>query len=124
MLRRPHPPEPVGSIGNGHLADRTDHTRIGCGEEHGVAAAGLVAAGPASAKVEGDTIVLGSAISFTGKYSTNGIHAKNGYNIASVPVKWDDDPTSSVNLVNTATEDMKGLFRLRFGGVPRVPRSG
>lgn len=48
----------------------------------GVAAAGLLAAGPASAKVEGDTIVLGSAISFTGKYSTNGIHAKNGYNIA------------------------------------------
>jgi branched-chain amino acid transport system substrate-binding protein len=26
-------------------------------------------------------IVLGSAISFTGKYSTNGIHAKNGYDI-------------------------------------------
>ena len=47
----------------------------------GVAAAGLLAAGPASAKVEGDTIILGSAISFTGKYSTNGIHAKNGYNL-------------------------------------------
>ena len=39
-------------------------------------------AGPSSAKVEGDTIVLGSAISFTGKYSTNGIHAKNGYDLA------------------------------------------
>ncbi|GAB4239661.1 MAG: amino acid ABC transporter substrate-binding protein [Methyloligellaceae bacterium] len=26
-------------------------------------------------------IVLGSAISFTGKYSTNGIHAKNGYDL-------------------------------------------
>ncbi len=39
-------------------------------------------AGPAQAKVEGDTIILGSAISFTGKYSTNGIHASNGYNIA------------------------------------------
>ena len=48
----------------------------------GVASAGLIAAGPASAKVEGDTIVLGSAISFTGKYSSNGIHAKNGYNLA------------------------------------------
>ncbi len=47
----------------------------------GVAAAGLVAATPVSAKVVGDTIVLGSAISFTGKYSTNGIHAKNGYNL-------------------------------------------
>jgi len=45
----------------------------------GVAAVGLLAATPASAKVEGNTIILGSAISFTGKYSTNGIHAKNGY---------------------------------------------
>jgi len=36
----------------------------------------------AQAKVEGDTIVLGSAISFTGKYATNGIHAKNGYDLA------------------------------------------
>ncbi len=42
----------------------------------------MLAAGPANAKVEGDTIVLGSAISFTGKYSTNGIHASNGYNLA------------------------------------------
>jgi len=48
----------------------------------GVATAGLIAAGSANAKVEGDTIVLGSAISFTGKYSSNGIHAKNGYNLA------------------------------------------
>ena len=47
----------------------------------GVAAAGLVAAGPAHAKVEGDTIIIGSAISFTGKYSTNGIHASNGYDL-------------------------------------------
>ncbi|MDH3579331.1 MAG: amino acid ABC transporter substrate-binding protein [Hyphomicrobiales bacterium] len=29
-----------------------------------------------------EELVLGSAISFTGKYSTNGIHAKNGYDIA------------------------------------------
>jgi len=48
----------------------------------GVAATALLAAGPVAAKVEGDTIVIGSAISFTGKYSTNGIHAKNGYNLA------------------------------------------
>ncbi len=40
------------------------------------------AAGQVQAKVEGDTILLGSAISFTGKYSTNGIHAKNGYDLA------------------------------------------
>ncbi len=47
-----------------------------------VSALGLALAGPAGAKVEGDTIILGSAISFTGKYSTNGIHAKNGYDLA------------------------------------------
>ena len=46
-----------------------------------LSALGLVAAGPAAAKVEGDTIILGSAISFTGKYSTNGIHASNGYDL-------------------------------------------
>ncbi|MGI9436481.1 MAG: amino acid ABC transporter substrate-binding protein [Geminicoccaceae bacterium] len=37
---------------------------------------------PAGAKVEGETIILGSAISLTGKYSTNGIHAQNGYELA------------------------------------------
>ncbi|MGJ3260205.1 MAG: amino acid ABC transporter substrate-binding protein [Rhodospirillales bacterium] len=44
-------------------------------------ALGVALATPANAKVEGDTIILGSAISFTGKYSTNGIHAKNGYDL-------------------------------------------
>lgn len=48
----------------------------------GVAAIALAAGGSALAKVEGNTIILGSAISFTGKYSTNGIHASNGYNLA------------------------------------------
>ena len=43
---------------------------------------GLVVVAPVEARVEGDTITLGSAISFTGKYSTNGIHAKNGYDLA------------------------------------------
>lgn len=46
------------------------------------AAVVLSAVGTASAKVEGDEIVLGSAISFTGKYSSNGINAKNGYDLA------------------------------------------
>ena len=48
----------------------------------GVFAVGLATAGPADARVEEDKIILGSAISFTGKYSTNGIHASNGYNLA------------------------------------------
>ena len=37
---------------------------------------------PANAKVEGDTIIFGAAVSFTGKYSTNGKHTKNGYDLA------------------------------------------
>ena len=49
------------------------------------------------------------------------IAAKRGYRIKSVPVKWDDDPTSTVNITNTAIEDIKGLLRLRLGGIPRVP---
>ncbi|HEX9813244.1 MAG TPA: amino acid ABC transporter substrate-binding protein [Burkholderiales bacterium] len=34
------------------------------------------------AKVEGDTIILGSAMSLTGKYAANGVNAQNGYNLA------------------------------------------
>ena len=49
------------------------------------------------------------------------IAAKRGYRIKSIPVKWDDDPTSTVNITNTAVEDIKGLLRLRFGGIPHVP---
>lgn len=33
------------------------------------------------AKVEGDTITLGAAVSITGKYATNGKHTKNGYEL-------------------------------------------
>ncbi|GJL82134.1 MAG: branched-chain amino acid ABC transporter substrate-binding protein [marine bacterium B5-7] len=36
----------------------------------------------AEAKVEGDTITLGSAISLSGKYSSNGVDTQNGYNLA------------------------------------------
>ncbi|MPZ10217.1 MAG: ABC transporter substrate-binding protein [Kiloniellaceae bacterium] len=46
------------------------------------ATAGLIAGGPASAKVEGDTIILGSANSLTGKYSSNGVDTQNGYDLA------------------------------------------
>jgi len=35
----------------------------------------------AYANVEGDTITLGAAVSLTGKYSTNGKHTKNGYDL-------------------------------------------
>jgi hypothetical protein len=36
-------------------------------------------------------------------------------------VRWVDDPDSTVKVLGTAAEDIKGLLRLRFGGVPRVP---
>jgi len=47
-----------------------------------VAAVAAIAAPSIAFAAPCDTITLGSAISFTGKYSTNGIHAKNGYDIA------------------------------------------
>jgi len=56
-----------------------DFKRAGCVAASAVA---LAFGSMAHAKVDGDTIILGSAISFTGKYSTNGIHAKNGYDLA------------------------------------------
>lgn len=49
------------------------------------------------------------------------IAAKRGYRIKSIPVKWDDDPNSTVKVLRTATEDVKGLLRLRFGGIPQIP---
>ena len=52
------------------------------------------------------------------------IAARNRYRIKSVPVKWDDDPGSTVRIIGTAAEDLKGLCRLRFGGVPKTHRMG
>ena len=48
----------------------------------GIAAISLMITGSVWAKVEGDTIIFGAAVSFTGKYSTNGKHTKNGYDLA------------------------------------------
>ena len=42
----------------------------------------LAMGGHALAKVEGDTIILGSSISLTGKYATNGLHTQRGYDFA------------------------------------------
>src|SRR3546814_13429806 len=51
------------------------------------ATAGLLAAGAASAKVEGDTVILGSANSLPGKYSDNGIDNQNGYDLTIKVIK-------------------------------------
>ena len=46
---------------------------------------------------------------------------KRGFRIKEVPVKWVEDPDTRVKILRTAREDIKGLLRLRFGGLPRVP---
>lgn len=48
---------------------------------YGLIAALLLLPVSAIAKVEGDTVTLGAAVSITGKYATNGKHTKNGYNL-------------------------------------------
>ena len=54
----------------------------------GAIAASFMASAPAQAKVEGDTVTLGSAVSITGRYAVNGKHTKNGYDLA---VKYVND---------------------------------
>jgi len=39
---------------------------------------------------------------------------RKGYPIKDVPVAWVDDPGSTVNIVDTAWKDFKGLVRVRF----------
>ena len=46
------------------------------------AAVALLAATPADARVDGDTITLGAALSLTGKYTTAGNHTRKGYELA------------------------------------------
>ena len=45
---------------------------------------------------------------------------KSGLRIKEIPVTWIDDPDSRVNVIRTATEDLKGLLRLRLGGLARA----
>ena len=49
--------------------------------------------------------------------------AKNGYRIKELPVKWTDDPDSRVRIASTAAKDMRGLLRLRFGGLRSASRA-
>ncbi len=51
------------------------------------------------------------------------IAEKNGYRIREVPVRWTDDPNSSVAIIPTAYGDLKGLLRLRLGGLRQASRS-
>lgn len=40
---------------------------------------------------------------------------KRGFKIKPIPVEWHDDPTSTVKVLKTAWEDIKGLIRIRLG---------
>lgn len=48
------------------------------------------------------------------------IAEKRGFRVTGVPVTWTDDPDTRVRILRTAWEDVKGLLRLRFGGIPKV----
>lgn len=48
---------------------------------------------------------------------------KGGFSIKDVPVEWTDDPDSRVRVFKTAVDDMKGLFRLRTGGLYKALNS-
>ena len=52
------------------------------------------------------------------------IAQRNGYRLREVPVRWDEDPDTRVHIVQTALEDLRGIWRLRAGGVPKVARDG
>ena len=45
---------------------------------------------------------------------------ENGFRLREVPVHWEEDTDTRVKIVGTAIEDLKGIYRLRRGGVPKV----
>lgn len=45
-----------------------------------------------------------------------------GMRVSEIPVEWVDDPDSRVHIVSTATEDLKGLWRLSHGPALRRAR--
>lgn len=45
---------------------------------------------------------------------------ENGFRLREVPVRWEEDPDTRVRIVRTAIEDLRGIWRLKRGGVPRV----
>jgi glycosyltransferase involved in cell wall biosynthesis len=48
------------------------------------------------------------------------IAQRHGFKIREVPVRWADDPDTRVKVLKTAWEDVRGLLRLRFGGIPKL----
>lgn len=52
------------------------------------------------------------------------IAENRGFKIKEIPVEWAEDPDTRVKVVSTAWEDIQGLLRLRFGGIPQIPPAG
>ena len=48
------------------------------------------------------------------------IGEKRGFRMLEVPVSWEEDPDTRVKIAQTVMEDLKGLARLRLGGIPEV----
>ncbi|MXW29807.1 MAG: glycosyltransferase family 2 protein [Chloroflexi bacterium] len=48
------------------------------------------------------------------------IAEKRGFRWKEIPVAWEEDPDTRVKVVKTALDDLRGLARLRFGGIPRI----
>ena len=48
------------------------------------------------------------------------IAEKRGFRWKEVPVAWEEDPDTRVKVVKTALDDLRGLARLRFSGLPDV----
>lgn len=48
---------------------------------------------------------------------------KGGYRIKEVPVRWVEDPDTRVKIASTASEDIRGLLRLRFSRIPKRSRT-
>ncbi|HCG90356.1 MAG TPA: glycosyl transferase [Dehalococcoidia bacterium] len=44
----------------------------------------------------------------------------NNFIIKQIPVTWIEDTNSTVNIIKTATEDIRGLLRLRFTKMPQL----
>lgn len=45
---------------------------------------------------------------------------RRGLRVKEVPVAWVEDPDTRVKVLRTAWQDIKGLLRLRFGGIPQL----
>jgi glycosyltransferase involved in cell wall biosynthesis len=70
------------------------------------------AAGALLPKVKDNGWFFDTELLIIGQYS--------GFRIKEIPVRWTDDPDSRVKILRTAIGDVRGLLRLRFGGVPRA----